>query len=306
MSQLGLSSFDWPTAAHGASEQSKHSLKILAATVKVSSGYPNTAVGNSCSVTTLRMSTATRPTTTVASAVVLSKKQTTHITVTSTIVSIQTAILIQQTQPPDLRASAIPTYMRTPVLEITAASFDLNTAPPNAFMSASTTSTPIPTTDLSFTVLGSQNPPVIFFSTSAIVGIVIGIITTFCVLIALAILLYRRRRYQKSQSRSLLSKTGKAKSEETMAEKMEHLRELRRQRIAKNVEAFDVLKNKNKQTGNDWDSEEGWLEDEPEKVGVQSDESGLPSRPHRPSGLAMHPPTPWFAPKMSEINLNAP
>ncbi|KAJ4323861.1 hypothetical protein N0V94_001645 [Neodidymelliopsis sp. IMI 364377] len=202
--------------------------------------------------------------------------------------------------------------------DVTVASFDFHIPPPNHLSPAPFNPTFI---DPTFTVFTSQmtssspaskNPTL---SLSAIVGITLGLIAFLGILIGLALFFYRRRKPKPSPS-----DTEKAEPEETLAEKMERMREFRRRRntantAGKHKAAYEAAKRKlrdkaerarggeprrgeNKEVFVVGDGEEEHKENEKkakeqeEAVQRQEMEEEAERRwARRPSGLRMHPPS---------------
>lgn len=313
MSQSRLSSFDWPTAAPGAPQVPALSFAASPSTPKVLLGIPDTMSKSALIATTFHMPSITQSHNAI---IVSSTERTAFGTLTSAVVrtvDASVAAKIHQTWPLDLHAPMIPTKVRTPVLEATTASFHLSTIIPNPFVPvlgnptfAKSNPGPTPSPMSSDPEIRDASPRTL--SPAAIAGVTLGLVAFLGILIALIFFLYRRRKAKKAQS-----DTEASKSKDTLAEKMERSRERRRKRwapqeTAMNKERFEKLKEllaaKNREAAKNKASVVENLEGEEDTETKEVQQKTRPGAGRRPSGLAMHPPTPVSEASMDHGDVN--
>lgn len=246
------------------------------------------------------------------SVVIPSSLQTVHATVTSTVlhdptVATPAAPLIHQTKPLDLHAPVTPTKVRTPVPEVTVAAFELYTPSVDVPVSilaetAPTKSKSGPTPGSSSTKISTTEP---VENGDSVPHIVAGLLSGSAVLMFIfgwALLAWLARRRRRGEDR---------KANESAPVDMEAVLEFKRQRAHdlgmkrwsrrntrasmerfKELQANAAAKNAAKKADAIVEKVEG-------KVLVTGEEIQEPQvqydRARRPSGLAMHPPTPVTA-----------
>ncbi|KAF9693328.1 hypothetical protein EKO04_008686 [Ascochyta lentis] len=248
-----------------------------------------------------------------------SAKKIVYVTVTSTILYTPTVDaskipMIHQTQPLDLHASNIPSKIRASVPDVTVASFEFFTPPADVSVSMGGTVTPTksnsgPTPDLSHSTV-TPAPSPLALSPAAITGITIGFVAFIGILAALAVFFYRYRKAPKSKA-----DVETPKPRETLEEKVERAREYQRKRwsaheTAMNQERFNKLKAKLAAQRKDIAKvDETFVIGDGEGDGnVEKKEVPLKARlvaARRPSGLAMHPPSPVDSVEMADVDPKA-
>jgi hypothetical protein len=281
MSQMGLSNFNWPTAAPGAPDIPNLPLS------------PPPAHSTVAFMTAFTLSLVSLP----ADTVIPPSSKPVHVTVTSTVLQdpatgTPLVSLIQQTKPLDFIAPVRPTKIVDPVPEMTVEAFEFYTPSVDASISSLAEATPKKSNSGPTPNVSQLDTPTTFASHnmgSRITGIVVGAVA-FVLIIGLALAQWRARRSAaKAKESAPVDMEAVLKQKRERAEYLGMQRRSRRTR--RSLERFQALRAS--VASREAAKTKGPVVDEVEGTTFEiQDPQVWHDRARRPSGLAMHPSTP--------------